>query len=591
MPTSAVELPRSLQSQPVAAVPEFVWVGGVASFPDGVYTFLMNAGGVSGFGGACCCIPARTWKDAFVKPLFLRAVPLLSLFFLVGALSGCPSPTPTTTPPTAAFSATPVSGNAPLEVQFTDASTAGSSPITAYAWSFGDGGTSTEANPSHTYAQGTYTVRLTVTTADGTDEEVKTALISVAADPTWAADTSTFEVEVADEVMVVEEEDLEDVILQYNPEEHAYLLDRDVTDSMGFSLDVGDPLILAGIEIGRISRADVDGSEIYIETEEIPLNEVFPNGDIAWDYGVEFTPDIVKSIEIPGVGEYEVKAGTPINITFEQGEFKYELSVTLDVDKADFDFVVTKGIGAGVKGKFTAKGNLSRFRNKNQISFADGALQQFDHQLNGLKGTSTLDLTVAASGTDAIDFKIPVPIMKIPFVVGYIPAVLSVGAQFVVNAVVPLDGSARVGTTFNYDSDLGFSFDGTTVSAGGRAGNLTFGEATHQTGASSAISANFGIGYPRVSLDIAGGTLVPWAQTAFLVGGAYTFFPACQQADAQFIGAAGYSLGILGFELASGSKTLFTTKKELLRSGQCDKSEDFDIVADILSGWEFAETE
>lgn len=522
-----------------------------------------------------------------MKPFLHRALPLFSLLLLVGILAGCPAPT--VTPPTADFTATPVSGTAPLVVQFADASTAGSSPITAYAWRFGDGGTSTEANPSHTYAAGTYNVRLTVTTADGTDEELKNALIVVAPDPSWAEDTSTFDVEVADDVMVVEEEDLEDVIIQYNPEEHAYLLNTGTLNSMGYSFDVGDPIILAGIEIGRITLAEEDETGLYIETEQIPLNEVFPNADIEWDYGVEFTPDIVKSIEIPGVGEYPVKAGTPFNITFEQGEFKYELAVTLDVNKADFDFVVTKGIGAGVKGKFTAKGDITRFRNKNQIAIESGQLQSFNHQLNGLKGKSTLDLTVAASGSDAIDFKIPVPIMKIPFAVGYIPAVLSVGAQFVVNAVVPLDGSARVGTTFNFDSDLGFSFNGTTVEAGGRAGTVTFGDATHQTGASSAISANFGIGYPRVSLDIAGGTLVPWAQTAFLVGGSYTFFPACQTADAQFIGSAGYNLGILGFELASGSKKLFEQKKELLRSGQCSKSEDFDIVADILSGWEFAE--
>ena len=33
--------------------------------------------------------------------------------------------------------------------------------ITSYAWAFGDGGTSTAANPSHTYAAaGTYTVTL-----------------------------------------------------------------------------------------------------------------------------------------------------------------------------------------------------------------------------------------------------------------------------------------------------------------------------------------------------------------------------------------------------------------------------------------------
>ena len=122
--------------------------------------------------------------------------------------------------------------------------------------------------------------------------------------------------------------------------------------------------------------------------------------------------------------------------------------------------------------------------------------------------------------------------MNIPFVVGLVPVKLKIGAQFVVNAAVPLDGSAQVGTTFTYDSDLGLDFDGVTVQAGGRAGDTTFGDPLHMTGASSAISANFGIGFPRVSLDVAGGTLVPW-QTA-LIGGSYIVPPARQTADAQF---------------------------------------------------------
>lgn len=503
------------------------------------------------------------------------------------SLTGCPS---STTPPTAAFSATPTSGTVPLLVQFTDASSAGSSAITGWSWSFGDGGTSTEPNPSHLYGEvGTYTVSLTVTTPDGTDTETKVGLIQVSEDPGWAEDTSTFDVEVASGVQVVEEEDLEDVILQYNPEEHAYLLDRAAVEGLGLTIAEGVPLVLAGIEIGRVSLVEFEATEIYLETELIPLNEVFPEAEIAWDYGVEFTPDIVKSIEVPGVGEFPVKAGTPINIDFEQGGLKYELKVTLDVATADFDFTITKGVGAGVKARFTAKGQFARFRNKNSIQFASGQLQEFKHELNGMRGQTDLALVVAGSGSDAIDFKLPVPIMKIPFVVGYIPAVLEIGAQFVVNAVVPIDGSSQVSTSFNYDSDLGFNFNGVSVQSGGRLGDITFGDAVNQTGASSAISANFGIGYPRVTLSIAAGTLVPWAQTAFLVGGAFTFTPACQTADAQFIGAAGYDLGILGFSLASGSKTLFVEKKELLRAGQCGKSDDHDWAAQLLEGVEEGE--
>jgi len=91
---------------------------------------------------------------------------------------------PVPVPPTADFSAVPTSGPAPLAVQFTDHSTPGTQPITAWLWSFGDGGTSTAQNPSHTYAApDSYTVALTVTTLVGSDTATKTKFIAVCTKP------------------------------------------------------------------------------------------------------------------------------------------------------------------------------------------------------------------------------------------------------------------------------------------------------------------------------------------------------------------------------------------------------------------------
>jgi PKD repeat protein len=51
-----------------------------------------------------------------------------------------------------------------LDVDFTDASTSQTNPIDSWTWDFGDGNTSTDQNPSHTYATpGQYEVCLTIT--------------------------------------------------------------------------------------------------------------------------------------------------------------------------------------------------------------------------------------------------------------------------------------------------------------------------------------------------------------------------------------------------------------------------------------------
>ena len=80
--------------------------------------------------------------------------------------------------PTAAFSGTPLIGNAPLLVAFTDASTG--TGLSTWAWNFGDGGTSGLQNPGHTYvAPGTYTVSLTVTGTNGNDTQTENNYIVV----------------------------------------------------------------------------------------------------------------------------------------------------------------------------------------------------------------------------------------------------------------------------------------------------------------------------------------------------------------------------------------------------------------------------
>lgn len=87
-------------------------------------------------------------------------------------------------PPVVSASANPVKGPTPLTVNF---SSNGSSdpegqPLT-YSWSFGDGVTSTQANPSHTYTvAGPYQARLTV--SDGVNSTLSTPIaISVGNSP------------------------------------------------------------------------------------------------------------------------------------------------------------------------------------------------------------------------------------------------------------------------------------------------------------------------------------------------------------------------------------------------------------------------
>lgn len=140
--------------------------------------------------------------------------------------------------------------------------------------------------------------------------------------------------------------------------------------------------------------------------------------------------------------------------------------------------------------------------------------------------------------------------------------------QLVANAVVPLEGSSQVSARFKYDSEAGFTYNGTSVEANAKAGTFSIDKNIAQTGAAGAIGINWGIGFPRLELGMFGESLVPYVQTACLIGGDFTFTPPCQQARAQFIGSCGYNLKILGISVLSGLKTLWQQEKVLLKAGQ-----------------------
>ena len=93
--------------------------------------------------------------------------------------------------PVADFTALDADGCAPLTVNFTSTSTGG--PLTN-VWEFGDPnspGTSTSPNPSHIYTlPGQYTVKLTVTNANGSDSITKINFIRVFNGPSALYTTS-----------------------------------------------------------------------------------------------------------------------------------------------------------------------------------------------------------------------------------------------------------------------------------------------------------------------------------------------------------------------------------------------------------------
>ncbi len=107
---------------------------------------------------------------------------LIGLVLGCVVLAGCPAKTSSNPVPN--FKASALDGTVPFNVQFTDQSQPGDTPIRAWAWEFGDGTRSTKRNPQKTYTfAGTFTVSLTITSSQGNFTRTSEKLIQVT-DPT-----------------------------------------------------------------------------------------------------------------------------------------------------------------------------------------------------------------------------------------------------------------------------------------------------------------------------------------------------------------------------------------------------------------------
>lgn len=171
--------PISVSTDPQNPHDVYVWLdlNNDSSFgSDELVYFALNVNSPSGN----VLIPAATAFNTSVRMRVIADV--------IGEIAGpCDQPlfgqaedysvliAPNNDPPSAAFSATPTQ-TCDGVVQFNDLS---SDLPTAWAWTFGDGGTSTDENPLYTYTvPGTYTVSLTVTNANGSDLQTQNNYIT-----------------------------------------------------------------------------------------------------------------------------------------------------------------------------------------------------------------------------------------------------------------------------------------------------------------------------------------------------------------------------------------------------------------------------
>jgi PKD repeat protein len=224
----------------------------------------------------------KYWKGT------MSTLPVAILAGLLVLVTGC------TEPPVASFTTDKTNVAAGEAVQFTNSSTG---EVTSWSWDFGDGNTSTQQNPFHTYNEkGSYTASLAVFNKAGSD--TATLAIIVRGPPVASFTTDETKVAVGDTVQFTNSSTGEvnslswdfgdgNTSTQENPS-HAYAEKGNYTASLTVSNKAGSDTATSAITVLEPPRANFSASETRVKLDTSIQFTDESGGDVdswSWDFG------------------------------------------------------------------------------------------------------------------------------------------------------------------------------------------------------------------------------------------------------------------------------------------------------------------
>ncbi|MBI5324489.1 MAG: hypothetical protein HZB41_04335 [Ignavibacteriae bacterium] len=350
----------------------------------------------------------------------------------------------------------------------------------------------------------------------------------------------------------------------------------DASNSLAASLQEGDNVVVGTYSYFKVKSINNDGNEIAVEGEFAPLTDVVKDAEIDWDHTVTFEKEaFIQAFQSKGASIQKV-TNDSIGLGFKYGSFEYSIGIKFNKDLVHLTIIAEKIVADTKVAKLTVEGELRKFKTTGKIMIKDHVLQDFNASNDFQEGEFSLKVSATGSGTD-IGVEVPLPLLKFP--IAGIPFIwFEIKCLVVMNAVVPPDqvASTLLEYKFKYNADLGLQYNKATESCDKKA-NLRSHEFTElnkpHSGATGAMSMSWGLAVPRFEINVGVpefyNTTVGWIHSAYLVGGDYTFYPACQRAQVGFYGAYGWALGAFGMSFASGSGNLWKQEKFFLKAGNC----------------------
>lgn len=359
-------------------------------------------------------------------------------------------------------------------------------------------------------------------------------------------------------------------------EDGVYRLDNSVDYG---TIDVGSVVLFEEHSLVRVVEIEEPSGELVLITEPAALNEYIADGELAWDYAIDFDASQARHwtdglgvalgpVQLRPVGRTE----TALKFSGDVGGLAVEIEIKPAGERLEIDLKGTKDT-PGQELTIEADGWVEGFRSSGNIQYANSELQGFQYENRELKGELDVRFIGRRLGQQPEIFALPLR-LDIPFVVYGIPMKLGLGANLSVTPELTGESSSEVGFKVTYSGSQGFGWSQTSARALGGLDQQALDLAVGDTAGFGPVGLGVTLAFPVMQLSILHGTVVPSMVIDTHISGFYSPDPACQSAQVRLRGVVGVSLGILGLELASAQETVFEKEHEVENGPGCASFSD-----------------
>lgn len=383
-----------------------------------------------------------------------------------------------------------------------------------------------------------------------------------------------------------------DALRDYDWQNQTYTFDADA----GLNLQAGRVLVMSGLAVRRIESVDRSGGTATVQTGPATLEQAIDSGELGMDYETEFNEEMFRHSTMRfremTMEDGYVTVGQPIQIdagsvsvdvegdtaTYEAsvGKYNYKMEFSLEGDRFQTAFNVTKGGEEGPEIRYGVSGHVDAPKHRLRAEYAEEeGLSDWAYETQGLSGELTLSISAAGSGDDGTSFPLPEPVFEFPVLIGgVIPATIEVGALLAIEAKVPDASMASVNieNTFEFGSDVGFQLAGQKMEAQSSVGSVTVQDGSLDMAAEfTSVQADMSLGFPRIGVSVAHGSASAKLQPIATLMGELTFNPVCQKADLSLALQGKYNLSIFGaIPISEGSEKFFEETETVLQKDCSD---------------------